>query len=146
MVTPADGDTLKPYINAGCMIVRPERGLLAKWADCWTTLYPDSLLTEMCKTDVKKRIFIHQVALAGAILTHLERDEMLELSPRVNYPIFFEQMFGAKRVFDDITDVVTFRHESYFRKPAPDWQKRIKGPADRIAWIKEHLAPVPEAD
>ena len=146
MVTPADGDTLKPYFNAGCMIVRPERGLLAKWADCWTTLYRDSLLTEMCKTDVKKRIFIHQVALAGAILTHLERDEMLELSSRVNYPIFFEQMFGAKRVFDDITDVVTFRHESYFRKPAPDWEKRLKGPADRIAWIRGHLAPKPEAD
>jgi hypothetical protein len=141
MVTPADGDTLKPYFNAGCMIVRPERGLLAKWADCWTTLYRDSALTEMCAADVKKRIFIHQVALAGAILTHLERDEMLELSPRINYPIFFEQMFGAKRVFDDITDVVTFRHESYFRKPAADWDTRLKGPADRIAWIKEHLAP-----
>jgi hypothetical protein len=139
MVTPADGDTLKPYFNAGCMVVRPERGLLAKWADCWTTLYKDSLLTEMCRADAKHRIFIHQVALAGAILTHLEKDEMLEFSPRINYPIFFEQMFGAKRVFDDITGVVTFRHESYFRKPAPDWEKRLKGPADRIAWIKERL-------
>jgi hypothetical protein len=139
MVTPADGDTLKPYFNAGCMIVRPERGLMARWADCWTTLYRDSLLTEMCKDDHMKRIFIHQVALAGAILTHLEKDELLEFSSRINYPIFFEQMFGAKRVFDDITDVVTFRHESYFRKPEPDWEKRLKGPADRIAWIKEHL-------
>jgi hypothetical protein len=139
MVTPADGDTLKPYFNAGCMIVRPERGLMARWVDCWRALYADSLLTEMCRADVKKRIFIHQVALAGAILTHLERDEITELSSRINYPIFFEQMFGTKRVFDDITDVVTFRHESYFRKPAPDWDKRLKGPADRIAWIKKHL-------
>ena len=143
MVTPADGDTLKPYFNAGCIFVRPERGLLARWADCWTTLYQDSSLTEMCKADVKKRIFIHQVALAAAILTHLERDEMLELSSKINYPIFFEQMFGARRVFDDITGVVTFRHESYFRKPAPDWDKRLKGPADRIAWIKEYLAAKP---
>ena len=139
MVTPADGDTLKPYFNAGCMVVRPERGLLAKWSDCWTTLYGDSLLTEMCRADVKYRIFIHQAALAGAILIHLETDELLEFSSRINYPIFFEQMFGAKRVFDDITDVVTFRHESYFRKPAPDWEKKLKGPADRIAWIKERL-------
>jgi hypothetical protein len=140
MVTPADGDTLKPYFNAGCLIVRPEGGLMARWVDCWRVLYKDSLLTEMCRTDVKKRIFIHQVALAGAILTHLEREETTELSSRVNYPIFFEQMFGAKRVFDDITDVVTFRHESYFRKPAPDWDKRLKGPTDRIAWMKKHLA------
>ncbi len=146
MVTPADGDTLKPYFNAGCMIVRPERGLMAGWVDCWTTLYRDSLMTEMCRGDVKYRIFIHQVALAGAILTHLGTDEMLELSSRVNYPIFFEQMFGARRVFDDITGVVTFRHESYFRKPAPDWDKKLKGPADRVAWIKKHLAPKPDAE
>ncbi len=139
MVTPADGDTIQPYFNAGCLILRPERGLMASWVHNFTTLYEDSLMTEMCKADVKKRIFIHQVALAGAILTHLEREEMLELSSRINYPIFFEQMFGAKRVFDDITGVVTFRHESYFRKPAPDWDKRLKGPADRIAWIKDHI-------
>jgi hypothetical protein len=143
MVTPADGDTIKPYFNAGCLAVRPERGLMKKWAQCFRTLYADSLLTEMCKADVKKRIFIHQVALAGAILTHLERDEMLELSSRVNYPIFFEQMFGARQVFDDITNVVTFRHESYFRKPAPDWDQKLKGPEDRIAWIKKHLAAEP---
>jgi hypothetical protein len=139
MVTPADGDTIRPYFNAGCLVVRPERGLMAKWAECFTTLYRDSLMTEMCKADPKKRIFIHQVALAGAVLTHLERAEMIEFSSRINYPIFFEQMFGAKRVFDDITGVVTFRHESYFRKPAPDWDKTLKGPADRITWIKEHL-------
>jgi hypothetical protein len=139
MVTPADGDTLKPYFNAGCMVVRPERGLLGRWADCWTTLYRDSLLTEMCGADVKKRIFIHQVALTCAILTHLDRGEMQEFSDAINYPIFFEQMFGAKRVFNDITQVVTFRHESYFRNPAPDWERKLKGPADRIAWIKEHL-------
>lgn len=139
MVTPADGDTIRPYFNAGCMIVRPERGLMAKWVECFGTLYRDSTLAEMCKADTKKRIFIHQVALAGAILTHLERDEMLELSAHINYPIFFEQMFGAKRVFDDITDVVTFRHESYFRNPAPDWDKKLKGPPDRIAWMREHL-------
>jgi len=64
---------------------------------------------------------------------------MIEFSPRVNYPIFFEQMFGAKRTFDDITEVVTFRHESYFRKPAPDWDKKLKGPADKITWVKKHL-------
>lgn len=139
MVTPADGDTLRPYFNAGCMVIRPGRGLLAKWAGCFARLSRDSLLTQMCKADVKKRIFIHQAALTGAILTHLERDEMIEFSPRVNYPIFFEEMFGARRAFDDITDVVTFRHESYFRKPAPDWDTKLKGPADRIAWMKKNL-------
>jgi len=139
MVTPADGDTIRAYFNAGCMIVRPERGLLRKWGDCFAVLYRDSLLAQMCREDVKKRIFIHQVALTGAILMHLGRDEMVELSGRINYSIFFEQMFEAKRTFDDISDVVTFRHESYFGNPAPDWDKKLKGPADRIAWMKARL-------
>lgn len=141
VVTPADGETLRPYINAGCLAVRPERGLFARWAECFTTLYRDSLLTEMCRADRPKGIFIHQAALAGAILTHLSRAEMLELSDRINYPIFFQQMFGAKRTFNDITGVVTFRHESFFRDPTPDWERELQGPADRRAWIKANLVP-----
>jgi hypothetical protein len=146
MVTPADGDTIKPYINAGCLAIRPGCGLMDEWVECFKVLYSDSALTEMCRADVKKRIFIHQIALAGAVLRHFDRKETLELSAAVNYPIFFEQMFGAKRVFDDITGVVTIRHESYFRDPAPDWDRRLKGPADRIAWMKQHLAKPPAAE
>ena len=63
-----------------------------------------------------------------------------ELSPRINYPLFFKEMFGGKHDFDDLTDVTTFRHESYFRDPAPDWEQRLKGPADRIDWIRTHVA------
>ena len=141
VVTPADGDTLKTYINAGCLAIRPERGLFARWAECFRTLSRDSLLTAICRQDRPHRVFVHQAALTGAILTHLPRAEMLELSDRINYPIFFEQRFGAKRVFDDITGVVTVRHESYFRDPTPGRELRLKGPEDRIAWIQERLAP-----
>jgi hypothetical protein len=139
MVTPADSDTIRPYFNAGCLALRPERGLMAEWVECFTKLYSDSAMTEMCRADRMKRIFIHQVALTGAILRHLERAEMMELSDRFNYPIFFEQMFGAKHVFNDLTGVVTLRHEYYFKNPAPDWDKQLKGPTDRIKWMKEYL-------
>jgi hypothetical protein len=140
MTTPADGDTIRPYFNAGCLAVRPERGLMSDWADCFTTLYEDSLMAGMCEADAAKRIFLHQVALTGAILRHTGRDEMTELSAAFNYPIFFEEMFGAKNTFDDITGVVTLRYEYYFKDPDPDWDRRLKGPRDRIAWIKERVA------
>lgn len=139
MVTPADGDTIRPYFNAGCMVVRPKLGILRKWADNFTILYQDSALTNMCKQDIQKRIFIHQAALTGAILNNLKRNEMVEFSARINYPLFFEERFGAKREFNDISNVVTIRHESYFRNPSPDWYKRLEGPKDKIAWMKNHL-------
>jgi len=140
VVTPADGDTLRAYVNAGCLALRPERGILRKWAQCFASLYQDSVLVETCRRDGARRVFLHQVALVGAIVNGLGGDERSELSERYNYPIFFQQMFGARREFNDLTAVVTFRHESYFRNPAPDWEQRLRGPADRIAWIKGRLS------
>ncbi|HUU38850.1 MAG TPA: hypothetical protein VMW46_11690 [Candidatus Desulfaltia sp.] len=136
MVTVADGEKIRPYINAGCLIVRPERGLLRKWAETFPLLYKDPVLKEMCRQDERKRIFIHQVALSGALMKYLKRDEMLELSDRINYPLFFGEMFGAKKDFHDINGVVTIRYESFFSNPPPHWDKIIGGPLDRIAWLK----------
>ncbi len=139
MVTPADSDTIRPYFNAGCLAVRPERGLLGKWAEFFPVLYGDEALAGMCRENAGKRIFIHQAALAGAILEHLERGEMLELPATFNYPVFFKEMFGAKREFDDLTGVVTLRHESFFRNPSPGWREKLHGPAGRVEWIKERF-------
>ena len=136
MVTVADGDKIRPYINAGCLIVRPERSLLRKWAETFPLLYKDPVLKEMCRRDERRRIFIHQVALSGAVMKHLGRDETLELSTRINYPLFFGEMFGSKQNFHDINKAVTIRYESFFDSPPPDWDKLLSGPPDRIAWLK----------
>jgi hypothetical protein len=90
----------------------------------------------MCRQDERKRVFIHQVVLSGAVLKHLGRSEMLELSNRINYPIFFREMFGAKRDFHDIREAVTIRYESFFDNAPPDWDKVLTGPPDRVAWLK----------
>lgn len=143
MVTVADGDKIRPYINAGCLVVRPERGLLRKWAETFPLLYKDQVLKEMCRQHESKRIFIHQVALSGAVLKHLGRDEMFELSNRINYPVFFREMFGAKRDFHDISEAVTIRYENFFDNPPPDWDQLLSGPPDRIAWLKARFEKVP---
>jgi hypothetical protein len=139
MVTPADGDTIRPYFNAGLLVIRPEGEILRKWAEYYERLYSDTLLRKMCEMDVRKRIFLHQTALTGAILNNLTRNEIIELSDRYNYPIFFREQFGAKKDFHDITRVITFRHESWFSNPDPDWDKKLTGPPEKIDWIKEHL-------
>lgn len=139
MVTPADGDTIRPYFQAGCIVVRPERSILRKWAEMFTTLCQDSIIKALCKQDQRKRSFTFQVALTGAILNNLDRSEMIQFSDRINYPIFFKEMFDAKRDFHDITNAVTVRYEHFFVNPPVYWDKQLKGPADRIAWIKERF-------
>lgn len=140
MVTPADGDRIRPYFQAGCVVARPERGLLGQWEENLVALAKDPLIRESCEKDQRKRTFTFQVALTGAVLNNLGRDEMLAFSDSINYPIFFREMFGAKKDFHDITGVTTVRYEHFLQNTPPDWDQNLEGPADRIAWIKERFA------
>jgi hypothetical protein len=139
MITPADGDIIRPYFNAGLLVVRPERSILRRWAEDLLKLASDSSLVAQCRQEVRKRIFLHQTALVGAILNLVGREEMLELPGQYNYPLFFQEMYGADRAFDDIAGVVTLRYDVYFRDPAPDWRQRLKGPPEKLSWLIDRL-------
>jgi hypothetical protein len=140
MTTPADNQEIRAYFNAGLLAVRPQNGILQKWGDDFTKLYQDTVLANMCRVDVEKRIFLHQTALVGAVLNSIEPNEMVELSDQYNYPLFFEQMFGAIHEFGSIEDIITLRYDIYFRNPDPEWDKKIKGPSDKIAWLTQRLS------
>jgi hypothetical protein len=139
MRTVADGKTIRPYFNAGLLVVRPERGIMAKWALNFSALCRDPVIIDMCRKDERTNVFLHQAALTGAILNLLARDEMVQLSDRYNYPIFFKEMYGADEEFDTLTGVVTLRYDVFFRKPAPDWSAKLKGPAETVSWLKARL-------
>ena len=136
MPTVADGDSIRPYFQAGCLVVRPSRGLLRKWLESFATLGGDRELRAMCERNGRWRTFAFQVALTGVVLNELSRSEMLLLPDSVNYPVFFKEMFGAERDFHDITGAVTIRYEHFFDDPPPDWDRQLTGPADRIAWLQ----------
>ena len=70
----------------------------------------------------------------------LERGEMTELSSRFNYPVFFDRLFEADEAFNSIEDAVTIRYDVFFRKAPPDWEKKLKGPKEKIAWLKERIS------
>ena len=139
MVTPADQIKIQPYFNAGLLAVRPGRKIMRRWVDCFEKLCRDEAIVEMCMEKVDNRIFVHQTALVGAVLPHLKRDQMTELPDTVNYPLFFDQMFGAKGKFEDLSKKTSIRYDMYFRNPAPDWADRLKGDPKLIRWLKAHL-------
>ncbi|SYZ73624.1 exported hypothetical protein [Candidatus Zixiibacteriota bacterium] len=139
MTTAAGGEIIRPYFNAGLLVLNPRCGLLAKWADYFDTLIGDSLIANLCRQDKRKNIFLFQVALTADILNSIGRDKMEELSDRYNYPIFFNIMFGASKPFDSIDSVITIRHEGFFSKPFPDWDQKLKGAPEKILWLKTNL-------
>jgi len=139
MVTPADRQTIRAYFNAGILVVRPEFGILRGWGESFKTLYRDSSLAQMCRDNVEKRIFLHQTALVGPVMHTFKKEQMIELSGRYNYPIFFKKMYDAEKEFDDISEIVTLRYDYYFHDPDPDWAEQLTGPENVIAWMKARL-------
>ncbi len=139
VVTPADSQTIRAYFNAGLLVVRPDRHILAGWAHDFQVLCGDTALVRLCRQDPVKALFVHQAALAGAVLSRVPRAEMVELSPRYNMPLFFKQMYGALREFDSVAGIVTLRHDVYFQDPAPDWRTRLKGPPAKVKWLTDRL-------
>jgi len=138
MVTPADRQTIRAYLHVGLLVVRPERNILRRWATDFESLYKDSVLTAMCKADQNKWVFLHQTAFMG-VLHIVARNEMVELSDRYNYPIFFEKQYGAVEPFNSVENVVTIRCVVSLTSMGPDWYDNLAGPHDKIAWLKERL-------
>ncbi len=139
METPADHQQIRPYFNAGLLVVRPERGILRGWAEAFETLSGDPMLVALCGQDEVKRIFLHQAALVGPVLRGVQRERMVELPGAYNYPLFFKQMYGAAEEFDSIGEVVSLRYDKYFQHPEPDWSRRLRGEPEKITWLAKRL-------
>jgi hypothetical protein len=140
MISVADRQKIRTYFNCGLIAVRPEKGILASWAADFLTLCCDSALIDMCAQDATKGVFLHQTALVGAVLHNASHSELLELDNRYNYPAFFHKQFTAEKPFDDITDVVTIRTEVLLKNAGPNWVNELKGPAEKLEWLKSHLS------
>ena len=135
----ADLSVLRAYVNAGLLAVRPERGVLDRWAESFTALCRDTALARMCRESRLRRTFLHQAALAGAILEACAPEELVELPDAYNIPIFFKRMYGGVRDFEGLDGVVTLRYDVYFSDPDPDWAAKLSGDQDVIAWLRAHL-------
>jgi len=138
MQTIADKKIIKPYFNAGLLILRPECKILRKWVEYFRILYGDETIIEICK-DRKYNIFLHQAALVGAVLNIIKQDRMTLLPFSYNYPLFFESFYESEIQFDSIEDVISIKYEFDFNRLSADWDKKLKGSKEIITWIKKNL-------
>ncbi|MHA2364592.1 MAG: flavin reductase [Candidatus Hodarchaeales archaeon] len=110
MKTHVDGNTLRPYFNAGFLIVRPKKGLLKKWWDNFKELYPDLCFKEYYKKNEQYIIFIYQAVLTGVILSTLDKQELKELPFNYNYPLHLYSESSKEFKPQNINDLITARH------------------------------------
>jgi hypothetical protein len=138
MLTTVDGRVLRPYFNAGLMVVRPERGVFGAWLDNYARLQKKAFFAPYL-TERIYRIFFHQAVLAGTVLNHIDPTEMALLPPTVSYPLHMHDQQPIASRAKSLEQLTTFRHEGIFHMP--DWSQRLDISAgdDLLEWITERF-------
>ena len=137
MVTSADQVEMRPYINAGMLVVRPGDRLLQRWRDTFLEIYQDSRLLDFYQDKYLYKIFIHQAVLAGCAMTTFQPSEILELPYQVNYPLHMHTQYPPHLRPSTLNELVSIRYEQYFSKL--DWQDMILVEPPLKDWLEERI-------
>jgi hypothetical protein len=117
------GEQIRPYFNAGVYIIRPENGLLSQWLEIFLKWYREPQFKAFYQQDQRYTIFMHQAIFTGVLLHHLKPEQVLELSPRINYPLHLHDDIPLNQRPAAIDELVTVRYEDIFDQP--DWVARF---------------------
>jgi hypothetical protein len=129
--TAVEGQVIRAYFNAGCLVVRPEARLLRRWQAAILTLVGRD---EFHALGGRERLFFHQAVLAGTLLAALSREEIAELPPTVSYPLHLHERVPKERRPASLWDVESCRCESVFDND--DWASRVAVDDDLRAWLE----------
>lgn len=140
MTTPADQQAIRAYFHVGLIAVRPARRILRQWACDFMLLAGDPKLQSLCREDRTRAVFLHQTAFTGAALQTIPKSSMRELSARYNFPVLFHRQYASVHTFDSIENVVTARVVISLGQLGPDWCGELKGPRDKIEWLKQNVS------
>ncbi|MFX1518090.1 MAG: hypothetical protein ACFFC6_17470 [Promethearchaeota archaeon] len=140
MKTHVDHNILRPYFNAGFLVVRPEAGLLESWWDSFKELYCNPSFNEFYQQDERYRIFMHQAVLAGVILSTKEKGELEELPFTYNYPLHLYHESPIEYQPEKINDLITARYENI------EWLKKVPIQEPLKSWLDEQIKSISKCE
>ena len=128
VTTIVDATTVRAYFNAGLMVVRPERHVFRAWRDGFVQLLRNARIREMTRQDQGRRMFLHQVALAAAVLQSTPPAQAVRLPDTYNYPL------ALYRDPDALDRFVTVRYENLLTSVG--WTSRLRASEPLLAWLR----------
>jgi hypothetical protein len=135
MISSTDQIKMRPYINTGMLVVRPEDQLLQRWRDTFLEVYQDHRLLKLYEKNQLYTIFIHQAVLAGCVISGYQQKETLELPHEINYPLHMHAEYPPEMKPSTLNQLVSFRYESYFSKPG--WLDLIEVDPPLKDWLEQ---------
>jgi hypothetical protein len=133
MNTHVDHNILRPYFNAGHLVVRPEKKTLRTWWAYFEELYHDPQIEEFYKKNELYAVFIHQAVLTGIILSSTEPQELQELPFAYNYPLHLYHESPPDLQPQNVNDLVTIRYENQSVLRTTSFHGPLK------TWLEDHL-------
>ncbi|UCG01285.1 MAG: hypothetical protein JSW11_16915 [Candidatus Heimdallarchaeota archaeon] len=134
--THVDHNILRPYFNAGFLVVRPERGLLQSWWNFFQESYNDPDFDRFYQKDERYTIFMHQAILAGVILSTLEKAELQELPFSYNYPLHLYHESPKEYRPQNLDNLITARYEEV------GWLNKVPLHEPLKSWLTNQLKSV----
>lgn len=129
---------VRPYFNAGFLVLRPQSGLLQKWLKVFNELCQSPVFQPFYEHDKRYIIFMHQAVLAGVVLSSFERSQLRELPRGYNYPLDLFKIDQTVHRPRGMDEVVTFRHEGFYE--AKDWRERIPASDELKSWLSDKIS------
>ncbi len=137
MTASVDDFEIRPYFNAGLVVINPAKGIFGEWRENFNRLYGDERFDKFYQKDFRYKIFIHQAVLAGTILAAMKREELVELSYLVNYPLHMHGDYPIERRLEYLNDLISVRYETFFQDT--DWQNIIPVREPLKTWLEEQF-------
>lgn len=137
VTTSIDRIQIRAYFNTGLVGIRPEKGLFQTWALFFDKLCSDSQFEAFFQQNTLYRIFFHQAVLAGAALSLLRADEILEYPPQINYPLHMHAQVPRDQKSSILNELVTCRYDAFFEKP--NWRETLSGNGRLVSWLESLL-------
>lgn len=129
--TTVELEAIRAYFNAGCLVVRPEAGLLRGWREAVARLAGGEFFLGLTG---RQRLFFHQAVLTGEVLASMRREEIAELPPQVNYPLHLHERMPPDRRPANMRELETCRYESVL--DSEDWARRVPVDEDLRSWLE----------
>ncbi len=119
VTTIVDRQAIRPYLNAGLLSFRPEAGLAARWIDEFGRLIKDPSVALAMKNNPRRALFLHQAALAAAIVRTAGAGGFMELSYGYNYPLHLHASAPKGLAPGKLDDLYTLRYDQWKHAPLP---------------------------
>jgi hypothetical protein len=102
---------LRPYVNAGMLVTRPENGFMSAWMQSFQDAYRHESFARLL-ADKRNALFLHQAVLSGVMMHRYSIDELHELPETVNYPLHLHDEYPDKHKPNTLNELTTCRFET----------------------------------